>query len=773
MKPNIMKKKLTLFLLSFVFATTGLIAQNCSPIDLGGPNIFPPTEDLDCVQRGQAYSETVFIQNFTEFTVQGQTADINFLRVDSVVNLPCGLDYQINTSQSTNTNTISKGDSACISIYGTTYDFVGQYSIKLYLTASVNLPFVGAQVFSGEATDLIDQIEDIAGPTGLDFNYWLKVIEQGFACPTIDTTSSAWNLQASSTCPSSSDRLIKALSRPSEICAGDSVELYATSAGGTVSSFAWTPGASVLSPAMQETKAAPSTSTTYTASATVGGQSASDDVTVDILPAPTAGFTFNVNVDEVTFTNTSSGATSYSWDFGDNTNSSNANPVKTYLGTGNFDVTLTASNQCGSDDVTQQVSIGSSSFCTLGATCSPQSPTGSLGLSPSADSVSCADRGVFYQQYLFLEVPSSLSVAGFNATINFLEVNSVGNVPCGIAYRFDKASQKYNGGETGCLEFFGTTIDAPGQYDLRLDVTLSVTLPGLGTQEFSGEAADLIEQLEDFAGPLGIDFNYWIRVKNSGSACPALDRSQGATNATASCEALQAVGLGSSCDGADGTLTGAGEGGYAPYTVEWEGGRTNPDTLVGPNDVLLVKVTDSLGNVVCSEVQLTASTNPVADFDFSLTSDLTVDFDENSTDGLDFEWDFGDGETSTSANPSYEYAEEGTYTVELTVTNDCGSDVVTKDVLVETVGINYVDADFNISIVPNPNEGLFFLNINANKNENGTLTAYDMSGKVVFQEAIDIVSGRKAIDLTGVSQGVYVLELRTDKARKIQKLVIK
>src|SRR5690554_6186337 len=117
MKPDIMKKKLSLFLLSFVFAATGLFAQNCTPLDLGGPNILPPTENLSCVERGQAYSETVFIQNFSSVSVSGFQATVNFLRIDSVTNLPCGLDFQINTSQTTNTNVITSGDSACISIY--------------------------------------------------------------------------------------------------------------------------------------------------------------------------------------------------------------------------------------------------------------------------------------------------------------------------------------------------------------------------------------------------------------------------------------------------------------------------------------------------------------------------------------------------------------------------------------------------------------------------------------------------------------------------------
>ena len=42
--------------------------------------------------------------------------------------------------------------------------------------------------------------------------------------------------------------------------------------------------------------------------------------------------------------------------------------------------------------------------------------------------------------------------------------------------------------------------------------------------------------------------------------------------------------------------------------------------------------------------------------------------------GVSYEWDFGDGATSTEANPTHQYAEAGRYTAKLTVTyGDAGS----------------------------------------------------------------------------------------------------
>jgi PKD repeat protein len=56
-----------------------------------------------------------------------------------------------------------------------------------------------------------------------------------------------------------------------------------------------------------------------------------------------------------------------------------------------------------------------------------------------------------------------------------------------------------------------------------------------------------------------------------------------------------------------------------------------------------------------------------------LTYDFNADFWSNdSLGGVSYVWDFGDGSTSTLANPSYTYAEDGVYTVILTVTNGNG-----------------------------------------------------------------------------------------------------
>ncbi len=67
---------------------------------------------------------------------------------------------------------------------------------------------------------------------------------------------------------------------------------------------------------------------------------------VTVISPPTANFTVAKDLLTATFTNTSTNAISYLWDFGDGMTSTLASPVHTYATPGNYTVTLSASNAC-------------------------------------------------------------------------------------------------------------------------------------------------------------------------------------------------------------------------------------------------------------------------------------------------------------------------------------------------------------------------------------------------------------------------------------------
>ena len=95
----------------------------------------------------------------------------------------------------------------------------------------------------------------------------------------------------------------------------------------------------------------------------------------------------------------------------------------------------------------------------------------------------------------------------------------------------------------------------------------------------------------------------------------------------------------------------------------------------------------------------TPNVKPIVQFTATRTG-LAASFSSSGTSDPDgtiasYAWTFGDGDTSTAANPSHTYAAAGTYSVSLTVTDDDGgSTTLTKQVAVSTPPV----ADFTTSV---------------------------------------------------------------------------
>ncbi len=118
----------------------------------------------------------------------------------------------------------------------------------------------------------------------------------------------------------------------------------------------------------------------------------------------------------------------------------------------------------------------------------------------------------------------------------------------------------------------------------------------------------------------------------------------------------------------------------SPYNFDWN--TSNED--LGEHK-LKATATDNNGQSTSNEISVTliaTGTAPTASFTASPrngTAPLAVVFsDQSSNNPINWQWDFGDGDTSTEQNPSHTYSDEGTYTVTLTASNVFGSNTKTE-----------------------------------------------------------------------------------------------
>ena len=80
-----------------------------------------------------------------------------------------------------------------------------------------------------------------------------------------------------------------------------------------------------------------------------------------------------------------------------------------------------------------------------------------------------------------------------------------------------------------------------------------------------------------------------------------------------------------------------------------------------------------------------------------------VSFSSNSSGAVSWNWDFGDGTTSTQEDPAHAYTNEGVYTVTLTITDANGCTYSTsQNIVILVEGIGEAANNVEVSLYPNP-----------------------------------------------------------------------
>lgn len=401
---------------------------------------------------------------------------------------------------------------------------------------------------------------------------------------------------------------------------------------------------------------------------------------------PTAAFNYSLNGDTVSFMVVGT-PDSVFWDFGDGDTSSIFNPKHVYANEGIYNVTLTVFTLCGQGSITQEVEFVLPPLAGFSAQplqgCTPLTvtfseeasanasqfewhfPGGNPATSTDTDPVVVYNTPGKYDVTLIVSNAAGADtlvksnyvdalaspVAGFSVDVqNGNEAAFTNGSQYGVSYAWD-----FGDGNSSNEESPMHTYQEEGEFT----VILTVTNP-CGTSTYQLNVMILLPPQAGFSA----------------------DKTQG-------CKPLVVHFTDQS----------------SPSVTHWEwtfeGGtpassnEKNPVVTYDNPGLFNVKlvVSNPIGN---GELEIddyvNVLTTPIAAFN-GANEDGTVTFTNLSQFGQNYSWDFGDGITSNEEHPIHTYKEEGFYFVTLTVTNECGLNVLTELIEVIFAPVGAFDSD--------------------------------------------------------------------------------
>jgi gliding motility-associated-like protein len=457
------------------------------------------------------------------------------------------------------------------------------------------------------------------------------------------------------------------------MCSGSSIGLSAS--GGN--SYAWLPAASLSNSSIANPVATPSVTTVYTVTVIDGNGCTNSDnvsITVNALPIADAGQDLTVcNGTSVALTAT--GGSSYLWTPAATLdNPAVSSPIATPSSTTSYTVTVTDANGCvNNDSITVTITTSQTAFagpdltiCSGGSVQINTTATGGFSWSPAAS----LNNSMIASPWASPTVTTTYTVTVTNAN------------GC-------------NGSDT---------------------VTVNVNpLPSLsasgGTTICNGQSATISATVTGGSGAISYTWSNSSSTANSQTVSPSATTtytvfatdSLGCTSAqqsiTVTVNPLLSVTASASqptvCAGGSSTLTAAATGGDGNYTYTW-----NPSLGAGNTVSPIVTTTytvtasDNCGSpAVTAQITVTVSPAPVVSVTANNNSGcapVCVDLSVQSTGSCSsLAWNFGDGNTSTNANPQNCFNIPGTYTVSVVCTdaNGCsGSGTTTVNAYASPVG---------------------------------------------------------------------------------------
>jgi PKD repeat protein len=154
-------------------------------------------------------------------------------------------------------------------------------------------------------------------------------------------------------------------------------------------------------------------------------------------------------------------------------------------------------------------------------------------------------------------------------------------------------------------------------------------------------------------------------------------------------------------------------------------------------------------------------TPPTAAFNYN-QSLSTISFFNTSVNDNAAIWEFGDGATSTTLQPSHTYSAVGTYNVLLRALNGGCVDSTTQTVTITALsGISTADFTQNLQLFPNPGSESFTLAFSLEKTEQVQIEMHNVLGQTVLISSPYMTNAfEQTFSLANLANGMYEIAIR-------------
>ncbi len=420
---------------------------------------------------------------------------------------------------------------------------------------------------------------------------------------------------------------------------------------------------------------------TLVTSNSVGSDTLIQETYIHASDIPTASFDTTIILDILFLTNNSTNADTYLWIFGDGDTDTSTNPIAhIYAQDGIYTLILIATNICGSDTASIPITIATP---------------------PSAYFVADPTEGCVPFQVQFSDL-SSENTTSWNWTFEggepatSTEQNPLVSYLSPGIYGVTLTVSNSTGSNTYMQEAYITALDIPtASFDASINLdTIFLNDNSTNANSYLWIFGD--GNTDSTANP-GIhvyeqDGTYTVLLitTNSCGSDTASTQITIATPPTAQFAADPAEG----CVPFQVQFSDLSSENTTSWSWTFEGGEpatsTEPNPLVsylqpGTYGVTLVASNSTGSDTLVQQTLITADAFPSVDFTFVINGTM-VSFTSNVSNANTLVWSFGDGDTTTEANPDHNYVEGQTYLVQLTAENDCGQISVEQEIYIPFQG---------------------------------------------------------------------------------------